>query len=68
MYHNIEKLGDSQYKFIIKDKPVYILWAPGPIPAEITGIVRVTDIRGQEREMKATDITLTATPLLVSFK
>lgn len=61
----VRKLGKGKYKFTVKGKPVYVLWAPGPVPTEITGTVLVTNIRGYTRKIDATSITLTESPIFV---
>ena len=61
----VQKLVDGQYKFIVDAKPVYVLWGTGPLPAEITGTVLITDLYGNEQTMDATAITLSEVPIFV---
>ncbi len=56
-FSEVKKIADSQYKFTIGDKTVYTLWS-GTLPNEISGRVKLTDMKGQERLMNATEIKL----------
>lgn len=58
-FSRVEKIADSQYKFTIGNKTIYTLWA-GTLPDEISGNVKVTDIKGQEQLMDAAEIKLNA--------
>lgn len=58
-FSKVEKIADSQYKFIVGDKIIYALWS-GTLPNEIIGKVKVTDIKGQKQIMDATGIKLKA--------
>lgn len=55
----------GQYKFTIQGKTIYALWGSGPLPAEITGQVRVIDITGAERVTDAASVQLTDSPIFV---
>lgn len=61
----VEKLMEGQYKFTVKEKPVYVLWGYGPAPPQVTGTVLVTDVRGKTQEIDAAYITLTESPVFV---
>lgn len=54
-----EKIADGQYKFTVGGKTTYALWS-GTLPNEISGKVKVTDIKGQEQTMDATSVKLNA--------
>ncbi|MBU2595430.1 hypothetical protein KJ713_01185 [Patescibacteria group bacterium] len=54
-----------QYKFIKKDKTIYVLWGEAALPAEISGQVKVTDIYGVSTTMSASQIKLTDSPIFV---
>lgn len=58
-FSKVEKIADGQYKFIVGDKTVYALWS-GTLPNEISGQVKVTNIRGQEQTVDTTTIKLSA--------
>lgn len=55
----------GHYKFIVDNKPVYVLWGSGGVPAEISGTVRVTDIRGNVQQKDASQIILSDSPIFV---
>jgi len=64
----VQKLSEGQYKFIVDNKPVYVLWSDagtGKVPSEITGIVKVTDHLGNEQTMDASSIQLDESPVFV---
>ncbi|MDO8498536.1 MAG: hypothetical protein Q7S44_02015, partial [bacterium] len=56
-FSKVEKIDDSQYKFTVGNKVVYALWS-GTLPNEISGQVKVTDIKGQEQFINASGIKL----------
>jgi hypothetical protein len=56
---------DGQYKFTIGGRTIYTLWGSGPLPAGITGEVRVVDIAGTETVTDAASIQLTDSPIFV---
>ena len=58
----------GQYKFINGDESVYVLWGSTSVPSEITGVVTVTDIWGNKKEMNASKITLTDSPVFVELQ
>jgi hypothetical protein len=66
-FASVTKLTDGQYKFIVNDEPVYVLWGSGSIPSEITGVVKVTDISGSEQQMNALEIILSDSPIFVEL-
>ena len=65
LFTSVETLAENQYKFIVDNKPVYVLWGTGGVPAEITDTVKVTDISGSEQQMDALQITLSDSPIFV---
>lgn len=58
-FSKIEKISDGQYKFTVGSKTIYALWS-GTLPNEISGQVKVTDVKRQEQTMNATAIKLSA--------
>lgn len=58
-FSQVEKIADGQYKFTVGGKTIYALWS-GTLPGEISGSLKVTDIKGQERIMDAAGIKLNA--------
>jgi len=55
----------GQYKFTVGDKVIYVLWGNAPLPEEIKGKVKVTDIYGNEKVMDASEIELSDSPVYV---
>lgn len=64
-FDSVQKLGEGQYRFSIGDRTVYVLWGSQPLPGEIRGKIRVTDIYGQVSETRAESLTLTDAPVYV---
>lgn len=65
-----ESIGDwhideGQYRFTIGGKTIYALWGNSPIPADITGEVRVIDITGTETAKDAASLRLTDSPVFI---
>ncbi len=61
------KIADGQYKFTVGGKTVYALWS-GTLPSEISGKVKVTDIKGQVQTLDETSIKLSSDqPVLVEL-
>lgn len=56
-FSKAEKIAEGQYKFTVDGKPVYALWS-GTLPNEISGIVKVTDFEGLEKNSDASEIEL----------
>ena len=52
---------------MVNSKPVYVLWGSGDVPDDITGTVKVTDVKGLETEMDAESIVLTDSPIFVEI-
>ena len=70
-FNSLEKLNDGQYKFIVNEKRVYVLWCNSgncASPFEITGTVKVTDYLGNEEVKAANQIVLTQNPVFVEGK
>lgn len=66
-FSKVEKIAEGQYKFTVGDKTVYALWS-GILPSEISGKVKVTDIKGQEQTLDAAGLKLNADqPVLVEL-
>lgn len=57
----------GQYRFEVGNRTVYVLWGEAPLPGEIEGMVKVTDIYGNERIIDAGDIQLTESPIYIEF-
>jgi len=64
-FTSVQELAQYQYKFIVDNKPVYVLWGTGSLPSEITGTVKMTDISGNEQEKQASQITLGDNPIFI---
>jgi hypothetical protein len=52
-----------QYKFTVNSSCVYVLWGNASLPLE--GEVKVTDIYGNERVVRAEEVKLNDTPIYV---
>ena len=59
------KIKAGQYLFTVDGSNVYVLWGTQPLPEEIKGTVRVTDIYGGQTEMDAGQVQLTEVPVYV---
>ena len=67
-FSKVEKIADSQYKFTVDGKTIYALWS-GTLPSEISGKVKVTDMKGRGEIMDATRIKLNADqPIFVDLQ
>jgi hypothetical protein len=64
-FTSVEKLAEGQYKFIVEERAIYVLWDSGEIPEEIAGGVLVTDIYGNETKMPASTLKVTESPVFV---
>ncbi len=64
---SIEKLDEGQYKFILEDKTVYVLWGDGSIPEEITGQIKKTDVSGQEIILNSDELVLSKSPVYIEI-
>ena len=51
-FSKVEKIADGQYKFTVGGKTIYALWS-GTLPNEISGQVKVTDMKGKDQIMDA---------------
>jgi len=58
-FSKVEKIADGQYKFTVGNKTIYALWS-GALPNEISGKVKVTDIKGQEQIVDTATVKLSA--------
>jgi len=64
-FSKVEKIAEGQYKFTVNGKTIYALWS-GTLPNEISGKVKVTNIKGQEQTMDAAGVKLSSDqPVLV---
>ncbi|MHB8859087.1 MAG: hypothetical protein ACYC6Z_06340 [Thermoleophilia bacterium] len=66
-FDSVQKLGEGQFRFSIGGRSVYVLWGSLPLPGEIKGKVRVTDVYGQESEAQAENLSLTDSPVYVEI-
>ncbi|TFG76527.1 MAG: hypothetical protein E4H23_09515 [Chrysiogenales bacterium] len=64
-FSRVEKIAPCQYRFHLPDKPVYVLWGSGSLPPEITGMVSVFSVSGDNSSMEASSISLTESPIFV---
>lgn len=64
-FSSVKKLAEGQYKFVVGEKLVYVLWGSGRVPSEIAGEVLVIDIYGKETKTNSSIITLTDSPVFV---
>ncbi|MFQ5816208.1 MAG: hypothetical protein ACE5G7_06900 [Candidatus Hydrothermarchaeaceae archaeon] len=64
-FTEVEKMAVGQYKFTVDGASVYVLWGSGSLPQEIAGKVRVTDINGNEKDVDASSVVLTGSPIFV---
>jgi hypothetical protein len=68
VFSSVEKITDTQYKFIVINKDVFVLWCDTggcSIPNEIYGKVKVTDYSGNEDIKDASEIVLTESPVFI---
>jgi hypothetical protein len=66
-FKSIEKINDSQYKFVLEENDVYVLWGEGIIPSEITGQVRKTEATGEESILNADDLIISENPVFIEM-
>lgn len=68
-FNRIEKISDTQYKFVFDAESLYVLWTENTntqIPVEIKGTVTLINILDdQESVVDASSITLTSEPILI---
>ena len=67
-FSSVEKIADTQYKFIVHGKNVYVLWSEtgsSSLPAEISGLVKVTDYLGNDEVKQVSEIVLSGSPIFV---
>jgi len=60
-------INEGQYRFNIKGKIVYALWGTGPLPSEIVGEVKVTEISGAQRVADSATLELSDSPIFVEI-
>ena len=66
-FSSIETLVDNQYKIMVDNTIVYVLWGTDDISDEITGDVAITDIKGNIHTMDASEIVLSEDPVFVEI-
>jgi hypothetical protein len=66
-FNTVQTLGEGQYKFIMDNNTVYIIWGENNIPNEITGQVILTDASGYETIINVDEITLSEEPLFIEM-
>lgn len=68
-FSSVKKIAETQYKFIFPDRnPIYVLWRDAeslPLPAGITGSVKVTDYLGNGETQEAAGVVLTGDPVFL---
>ncbi|MEK7653559.1 MAG: hypothetical protein AAB358_03700 [Patescibacteria group bacterium] len=67
-FSSVAKITDTQYKFTVNGRNVYVLWCASgscTLPSEISGQVTVTDYLGNEERRNANQITLADSPVFV---
>ena len=57
----------GQYRFEVGNRTVYVLWGKAPLPEEIGGRVKVTDIYGNVKIMDAENVQLTDSPIYLEL-
>lgn len=60
-----ERLGESQYRFTLEDREVYVLWKDADVPTELSGPVTVTEVDGTERGTTAEELEVGEGPVFV---
>lgn len=65
-FKRVEKISEGVYKFKVGDDKVYVLWSPGEVPKDINGKVYVINIYGKVKEVDASEIKLTESPLYIT--
>jgi hypothetical protein len=67
-FGSVTRLSETQYKFSVNGKSVYVLWSDGgnsSLPAEVSGEVKVTDYSGHEETRQASEVILTEDPIFL---
>jgi hypothetical protein len=67
-FTSAEKITDTQYRFSVKNKEVYVLWCDSgtcTIPSEISGSVTVTDYLGNKETKDASEVIIDERPIFV---
>lgn len=70
-FTSVEKITNTQYKFNVNGKDVYVLWCDSgtcSLPSEIIGTVTVTDYLGDEETGNANQIMLNESPVFVEVQ
>ena len=57
--------GLFAFKFLVKGKPVYVVWGEGELPSEIRGLLRVTNLYGEERVVDASELKVSEDPVFI---
>ncbi len=67
-FTSVKKIAKGKYKFIVKDKPLYVLWDDnGNLPSEINGQIKVTYINGNEKKLDFSIMKLIEDPVFVEI-
>jgi hypothetical protein len=66
-FDSVEKLGEGQYKFMIDEHVVYVVWGNNNIPEEITGQVKMTDIDGTVTLLESSELNLDDIPVFLEI-
>lgn len=66
-FDSVQVLAEGAYRFSIGNRTVYILWGRQPLPPEIKGRIKLTDIYGLQSETGAASLILTDTPVFVEM-
>jgi hypothetical protein len=67
-FTSVKKITDTQHKFIVNEKSIYVLWCDSEscsLPSEIIGTVKLTDYLGNAEIKNANQITLGESPVFV---
>lgn len=66
-FSEVERIADGQYRFTVGEKVIYALWE-GSLPPEIGGLVKVTNLEGEEKLTDAQSVRFSAQdPVLVEI-
>jgi len=64
-FDKVEKIVDGQFKFTIDTKIVYVLWGTNDINEDITGQIKITDLKGTEKTIDSNTLILNDSPVFV---
>ncbi len=66
-FTGVREINRYQYEFSVGNKKIYVLWGTGELPPEIKGKVKVTTIDGQGKEMEASEVKLSDSPIFMEL-